>query len=354
MRITALQEIVKDAGIDALAVTTQANIKYLCGATVGRAVLFVTPERAYLLTSFVDTEDAQKRARDVEVRQYAAFGGETTGQLSALPDAKAYRVIGFEADTLPVRQLESFRTQLPDVEFRATSGMVEGLRAVKDAEEIDLLRRSCGIADRAMHRAAARLREGVTEREIGLDMDAFMKAEGADGIAFLLIQFGARSSLPHGEPLDTQLRSGDMVLIDIGPSINGYNADLTRTFVIGKADERQREVYGTVLRAQMASLDAVRPGARGEEIDAVSRRIIDEAGYGQYYGHGLGHSIQAGPSLAPGFADTLQTGNVVTIEPGIYIPDWGGVRIEDTVLVTESGHEALTHYPKEMQELGVT
>jgi len=351
MRIDALRERMQAAGLDALAVTNGPNITYLTGASVGRAVLVVTPENAYLLTSFVDTEDAQKRARDVEVRQYAAFGGETTKQLAALPEASSYGVVGFEADTLPVTQLESFRAQLPHAELVPTHGMVESVRAVKDAGETELVRRACDIADRAMERAAGRLREGVTEREIGLDIDAFMKAEGADSIAFLLIQFGARSSLPHGEPLGTRLQSGDMVLIDIGPAIHGYNADLTRTFVFGKADERQREVYDAVLRAQLASLEAVRPGATGEEIDAVSRRIIDEAGYGQYYGHGLGHSIQAGPSLAPGYTDVLQPGNVVTIEPGIYIPDWGGVRIEDTVLVTETGHEALTHYPKELQEI---
>jgi Xaa-Pro aminopeptidase len=351
MRIAALRERMQTAGLDALAVTNAANIAYLTGASVGRAVLVVTRESAYLLTSFVDTEDAQKRARDVEVRQYTAFGGETSEQLAALPEASSYRVVGFEADTLSVTQLESFRAQLPNAEFRPTHGMVESVRAVKDAGEIELLRRACRIADRAMERAAERLREGVTEREIALDLDAFMKAEGADSIAFLLIQFGARSSLPHGEPLDTELHPGDMALLDIGPAIHGYNADLTRTFVFGNAGERQREVYETVLRAQRVSLEAVRPGATGEEIDAFSRRIIDDAGYGHYYGHGLGHSIQAGPSLAPGHTDVLQPGNVVTVEPGIYIPDWGGVRIEDTVLVTESGHETLTHYPKQLQEL---
>src|SRR5579875_3221962 len=237
MRIAALQERIQDAGLDALAVTSAANISYLTGTSVGRAVLVVTPESAYLLTSFVDTEDARRRARDVEVRQYTAFGGETSRQLAALPEASSYKVVGFEADVLPATQLEAFRAQLPDAELVPTHGLVESLRAVKDTDEIELLRRACSIADRAMERGAERLREGVTEREIALDLDAFMKAEGADSIAFLLIQFGARSSLPHGEPIDTRLRAGDIALFDIGPAIQGYNADLTRTFVFGKADE---------------------------------------------------------------------------------------------------------------------
>jgi Xaa-Pro aminopeptidase len=297
----------------------------------------------------VDLEDAQKRAHGVQVLRHAAFGGDVSGQLSAIPDGSRYRIIGFEADTLPVSQLEAFRSALPEADFRPTSGIVERLRGVKDAEEIALLRRACAIADATMERVADQLHEGITEREIALDIDAFMRAQGADSIAFLLIQFGARSSLPHGEPLDTPLRQGDLVLIDIGPAIEGYNADLTRTFIFGEANAKQCEVYETVLRAQMASLDAVRPGAVSEEVDAVSRRIIEDAGYGEYYGHSLGHSISGGPSLVPGSRVTLEPGNVVTIEPGIYIPDWGGVRIEDTVLVTESGHERLTHYPKELR-----
>jgi Xaa-Pro aminopeptidase len=332
-------------------VTNRDNIRYLSGAAVGRGVLFVTPEDAYLVTHFVDLEDAQKRARDVQVLRHGAFGGEVTGQLAVIPDGSRYRTIGVEADTLPVSQLEAFRSALPQADFRPTSGMVERLRGVKDADELALLRRACAIADAAMERAAGQLREGATEREIALDIGAFMRAQGADSIAFLLIQFGARSSLPHGEPLDTPLRRGDLVLIDIGPSIDGYNADLTRTFIFGEADAKQREVYETVLRAQMESLAAVRPGAVSEEVDAVSRRIIEDAGYGEYYGHSLGHSIAGGPNLVPGSRVILETANVVTVEPGIYIPDWGGVRIEDTVLVTESGHERLTHYPKELQEI---
>src|SRR5437868_2423259 len=159
--------------------------------------------------------------------------------------------------------------------------MVERLRGVKDENELALLRRACAIADAAMERAVAELHEGVTERDIGLDIDSFMRRKGADSIAFLLIQFGARSSLPHGEPLKTPLQQGQFILIDIGPSIEGYNADLTRTFVFGKADDKQREVYDAVLRAQLAALEAVRPGATGDEIDAVSRRIIEEAGFGE-------------------------------------------------------------------------
>jgi Xaa-Pro aminopeptidase len=351
MRIEALQREIQTAGLDALAVTNRDNIRYLSGAAVGRAVLFVTPENAYLVTHFVDLEDAQKRAHGVQVLRHTAFGGEVVGQLATIPEGSRYHTIGFEADTLPVSQLEAFRDALPEADFRPTSGMVEQLRGVKDDRELDLLRRACGMADAAMERAAARLQEGITEREIGLDIDAFMRSQGADSIAFLLIQFGARSSLPHGEPLETPLRRGDLVLIDIGPAIEGYNADLTRTFTFGEADAKQREVYKTVLRAQMASLEAVRPGAVSEEVDAISRRIIEDAGYGEYYGHSLGHSIAGGPNLVPGSDVTLEPGNVVTVEPGIYIPDWGGVRIEDTVLVTENGHERLTHYPKELREI---
>jgi Xaa-Pro aminopeptidase len=228
---------------------------------------------------------------------------------------------------------------------------VDALRAVKDVGELELLRQACAIADAAMERAVDLLREGITERELALDIEALMRASGADGIAFNLIQFGVRSALPHGEPLATPLEAGQFVLIDIGPRIDLYNADLTRTVVFGRAGEEQRRVYDAVLRAQLASLEAVRPGATGEEVDAVSRRIIESAGYGEYYGHSLGHAIAGGPMLAPGHAERLQPGNVVTVEPGIYIPELGGVRIEDTVLVTDHGYERLTHYPKVLREI---
>ena len=277
MRLEALQNDIRQRGLDALAVTNPAHIRILCGAHVGRAVLFVSPDDAVLIAHFVDLEDARKHAQGVDVVEFTAMGGETNSQLAVLPNAERFHKVGFEAAYLPVAQLESFRKQMPNAEFVPVSGMVERLAGVKDAGELDTLRRACRIADDAMALAVEQLHEGVTERDVALTIDTFMRKAGATSISFLLLQFGARASLPHGEPLDTPLRHGDYVLIDIGPAIDGYYADLTRTFVFGKADERHREVYDTVLRAQFATLDAVRPGATGNDVDAVSRKIIGDA-----------------------------------------------------------------------------
>jgi len=212
------------------------------------------------------------------------------------------------------------------------------------------------IADKAFNRICKLIKPGITERDIALELEFYMKKLGATSTSFTsIVASGERSALPHGTATDKKIKEGEFLTLDFGCVYNGYCSDMTRTVVIGKANERQREIYSVVLEAQEKALKYIKPGVKGCDVDRVARDIIKEKGFGQYFGHGLGHSlgleIHESPRLSPTSNDILQEGMVVTDEPGIYIPDFGGVRIEDLVLVTATGFEVLSNSPKELIEL---
>ncbi len=265
-------------------------------------------------------------------------------------------VVGLESSFVSLKLYEKFKDLLPTATFKNTENLIESLSVRKDPLEISKIRKAVRIADKAFSEILKMLKPGVREKDIALELENRMRKLGADGPSFdTIVASGQRSSMPHGRASDKKLKKGDFITIDFGCYFQGYSSDITRTVVLGKATEKQKKIYSVVLNTQKAACKAVKPGLACSHVDAVARDMIMKAGYGDYFGHGLGHGIgllvHDGPVLSPRSNDILEPGNVITIEPGIYLPNWGGVRIEDDVLVTSDGAQILSKSPKELLEL---
>lgn len=346
-------------GLDAILVSDLVNVRYLSGFTGSNAALLVfaddTPTR--LATDGRYRTQAAREAPDIEIDIERACGDHLVQQAFA---AGARRV-GFESHIVTVDGLHALSRGFDGVtgaELVRAAGAVERLREVKDQGEIELLRRACGAADAALTQlvTSGGLRPGRTERTVSRELEALMLDHGADGLAFeTIVAAGANSAIPHHRPTDAVLCRGDFVKIDFGACVGGYHSDMTRTFVLGVAAGWQREIYGLVAAAQRAGREALEPGAGLSDVDAAARTVIVDAGYGETFSHGLGHGVGLQIHEAPGIGaaakGTLLVGSAVTVEPGIYLTDRGGVRIEDTLAVGADGPELLTRYPRELAVL---
>jgi Xaa-Pro aminopeptidase len=342
-------------------VTDLINVRYLSGFTGSNAALlvFAGGDDAVLATDGRYRTQAAQQAPDLEVAIERACGRYLAGRAAA---AGAQR-LGFESHVVTVDAYDALAAATGDAtELVRAAQTVEALREIKDAGEVALLRLACEAADAALTDLIARggLRPGRTELEVGRDLEALMLDHGADGVSFeTIVASGANSAIPHHRPTDAVLAAGDFVKIDFGALVGGYHSDMTRTFVLGragKAEAWQLEIYELVSVAQRAGRAALEAGACLADVDAAARGVIADAGYGEQFGHGLGHGVGLQIHEAPGInataAGTLLAGSVVTVEPGVYLPDRGGVRIEDTLVVPDetSGHapELLTRFPKEL------
>lgn len=348
-RIAQLIARLTERGLDALLISTAENCRYLSGFTGSAGYLLVTPDRAILFTDSRYTEQASRQAPDFQVVQ--ARGG-----WDWLPGAlreTGVKQIGFESENLTVasyrRLLDTLKKdQAPEgVSFIATSGVVEELRAVKDQEELALLQQAIDASDAAMETICPAIREGMTEREVAWRMEAAMRELGADSASFsTIVAAGPNGAMAHHRPTDRVIRQGEPVVIDMGARVGGYCSDITRTVAVGEPDEMFRKIYDIVLGAQLTAIHIARPGLTGEECDNLARTVIAEAGYGDNFGHSLGHgvglAVHESPRVGSDSADLLRSGMVFTIEPGIYIPGWGGVRIEDIVILREEGATLLS------------
>lgn len=337
------------AELDAMLVSDLINVRYLSGFTGSNAALLVyADDRAPVLaTDGRYRTQAASQAPDLELAIERACGAHLVGRGDAVR-------VGFESHVVTVDGLDALTAAAGASRLVRAPGMVEALREVKDAGEVALLRRACAAADAALTDLVADggLRPGRSERQVGRELEALMLAHGADGVSFeTIVAAGANSAVPHHRPTEAVLRRGDFVKIDFGALVGGYHSDMTRTFVLGRAADWQREVYALVTDAQRAGCEAVTPGAKLADIDAAARDVITDAGHGEHFGHGLGHGvglqIHEAPGIGAAAAGTLHAGSVVTVEPGVYLPDRGGVRIEDTVLVRQDP-ELLTRFPKEL------
>ena len=352
-RIKQAFGLLKKEKIDCLLVTHQTHVRYLSGFTGSNGMILLAPPRAYFLTDFRYLVQAQKEVKTCKV---IIADRELTSELPKLSELARKAKVGVEAAHMSLKMLEKLEDLLPKVDFRTTENLIESLTIAKDGEEIKNIRKAVRIADKAFSDILGRLKPGVIEKDIALEMEYNMRTMGADSVAFdIIVASGQRSSMPHGIASTKKLRKGDFVTLDFGCIFQGYASDITRTVVLGKATEKQRSIYEIVLNAQKKACKAVKPGLHCSRLDGVAREIIMKAGYGDNFGHGLGHGIglvvHDNPSLNSRSTDTLAEGMVVTIEPGIYIPNWGGVRIEDDVLVTATGGQILSKSPKELLEL---
>lgn len=347
-RLQQMRRQMHNKNIDAYVVMRPENGRYLSGFTGGETTLYITMEKAFLLTDFRYIEQAKVQAPDFEILE---VGLDHFASLAEIGQ-QAQRV-GFEGDFITYVDFGKLNDAFSQMELLSLPDVVSHLRSVKDDTEIELIRQAVKIADDAFDEVLKTIEIGQTEEEIGLNLEFSMRRAGASGGSFdFIVASGVRSAMPHGTASSKRVQSGEFLTMDFGAIYQGYCSDITRTVFIGDPEDRHRDVYQTVLAAQRAGIQAVAPGRSGKEVDAVARAIIEKAGYGDYFGHGLGHSvglaIHEGPNLNKREERMLEPGMVVTVEPGIYIPDWGGVRIEDIVLVTESGCEVLTQAPKEL------
>jgi Xaa-Pro aminopeptidase len=347
-RIEALRAALDAAGLEAILVASGVNRRYLSGFTGTAGALLFTPRGQYLLTDFRYVTQAPLQAVDYEVVEHAPDMMDTVKAL--LAEAGVTR-LGFEERHVSYADWSSWSKALAPVELVPVDGLPEKLREKKDDDEIAVIREAAKLADAAYAHILHFVRPGVTELDLAAELESFMRKNGATGPSFdTIVASGERSAMPHGVASDRKLQSGEFVTFDFGALYRGYCSDLTRTIVVGEATDRHREIYGIVLEAQEHALANIRPGMTGREADALTRDVITRYGYGEFFGHGTGHGIgleiHEAPRLSQRSDTVLEPGMVVTVEPGIYIPGFGGVRIEDDVVVTESGIHVLTSSPK--------
>jgi Xaa-Pro aminopeptidase len=340
-----------DAGLDALLIADHDNLRYLTGYTGSNGLAVIGPETRTFLTDFRYVEQASQEV-DASFERRRGTRDLLEGIREVLPPGELR--LGFQEDHVTVRQLARLRELLPGrIELVGVAGLVESLRAVKEPEEIAAMTAAAAFADAAFERLAGGGMIGRTERELAAELEFDMRRRGAERPSFeTIVATGPHGARPHADPRDVEVRRGEMVVIDWGARVDGYCSDCTRTLAAGEPDGEAREVYAVVLAAQLAALEAVRPGAIARDVAAVAHEVIDAAGHGEHFGHGLGHgvglNVHEAPRLAQSSDDELRAGNVVTVEPGIYLPGRFGVRIEDLVAVTEGGCEVLTAVSKEL------
>ncbi len=347
-RVDALREHFDAAQIDALLITSPANLRYLSGFTGSAGVLLVDAQRALLITDGRYTIQARAQA--------PAWDVVTRGQSETLIDVVArlggsITRLGFEPTALTYADYAAYAQALPaSTAFVPVSGLVEQLRMTKDADELATLRQAIAITDQALAHVRPLIQPDRSERALAWAIHQAMVELGAAGPAFeIIVAAGRNSALPHARPTDELLGVDRPIVVDCGALLAGYHADMTRTFIIGSADNQFWSVYNVVQQALQAVTTTVTPATTGQAADAIARTVISDAGYGDYFGHGLGHGvgyeIHEGPRLSAINPDPLPIGAVFSIEPGIYLPEWGGVRLENLALLHAQGIETLTAAP---------
>jgi Xaa-Pro aminopeptidase len=340
-----------ERGIDALLVTDPVDLRYVTGFTGSNGLAVVGPDVRRFVTDFRYVEQAKSEVDGGFDRRRA-----TTNRYDELGFTQG--VLGFDDASMSVRTHAQLREKLPDgVELVPAGGIVEAERAFKEPGEIQTLAAAAALVDEIYAWIVERGLVGRTERDVAVALEHEMRLRGASGPSFPSIVAAAEhGALPHAQPRDVVIPAGTLVTIDIGAKLDGYCSDCTRTYATGPLPDDLAEAYALVLQAQLASLAAVKPGPTGREVDAVARDIIAAAGHGDHFGHGLGHGVGLEAHEAPRLARTAETalapGHVVTVEPGVYLPGRGGVRIEDLVVVTEGGHDVLSRTPKDLETVG--
>ncbi len=345
-----LRRLVRAAGADALLVTNVTNVGYLTGFTGDDSYLLIGRGHTGILSDPRYTTQLQEECPGIDLAIRSPEVPQSEWVARCVKSAGIGR-LGVEAQSITVALCGLLERQLPDCVMVSTTGLVEELRMVKDRREITSIRDAIRLAERAFDVIRAALRPDQTEQEVAADLEYQLRRFGAEGCSFpSIVAVGPRAALPHATPTRKRIGDGDFVLVDWGARGDRYVSDLTRIVVTGKISPKLRRVYGVVLKAQLAAIRAIKPGATCGQVDRAARSIIEKAGFGAAFGHGLGHGIGLEVHEAPGLRRrakaVLKPGMVVTVEPGIYLPGWGGVRIEDDVLVTRSGHEVLTSVAK--------
>lgn len=336
-------------GIDGILITSPYNRRYMTNFTGTAGVVLISETQALFITDFRYVEQASKQAQGFEIIQHKGIiHEEIAQQLVALGIKK----LGFEQDYVNYSDYTLYEKAF-SVDLVPVSRLIENLRLIKTESEIKILKEAADIADAAFKHILDYIKPGVTELEVSNELEFFMRKAGATSSSFdTIVASGTRSALPHGVASDKVIEKGDFVTLDYGALHKGYVSDITRTVAVGEPSDKLKEIYDVVLESQLLAVEKIKPGMTGIEADAIARNYISEKGYGEYFGHSLGHGIglevHEGPALSVRSDIVLQPGMVVTVEPGIYLPGVGGVRIEDDTLITEDSNEKLTHSTKDL------
>lgn len=351
--IAKIQKVMAETQLPALLLTAEADRRYASGFNAEGAVL-ILPEKAWLITDSRYIEAAGEAVKDAQVLMSSSRDPESE-ILRRLLRENGVSAVGVQEESLSFAAYNRLQKKL-ETEFLPAQKLTLALRQVKEPWEVESITAAQRIAERALETVLGMFKEGITERQAAAELEYQMARNGSEGLAFdTICIFGENTSRPHGVPTDRRLKPGDFITMDFGCKVNGYCSDMTRTVAFGSVSGEMKEIYDLVLRAQLAAIDRARAGIPGKEMDAAARDIISGAGYGEYFGHGLGHSvglyIHEGPNASPREERILPAGAVITCEPGVYLPGRFGVRIEDMLLLTEDGNENLTRAPKKLTVL---
>lgn len=346
MKHEKINQLLIDSGLDGIIVLSAYNRRYLSSFTGSSGALLITKDQHYLVTDFRYITQANEQSNYTVIRQKQGL----LDSVIELADDNGCQTIGFEGDLITYQQYAKLADRMELVDI---AGKIEDIRMIKQADEIAVIQKAADIADEAYAHILKFVKVGMTELEVNNELEMFMRRCGASSSSFdIIVASGYRGALPHGTASEKVIERGEMITLDYGVLYNGYVSDITRTFAIGDPGEEMRRIYEVVLKSQMTALETIKPGMTGKEADKIARDIIEEAGYGEQFGHSLGHGIglevHEGPGLSHASDITLVPNMCVTLEPGIYVEGLGGVRIEDDVLVTESGLKRFTQSTKDL------
>ncbi|HOU23057.1 MAG: putative peptidase [Chloroflexi bacterium ADurb.Bin180] len=351
MRVQKLRKQLKEQGLEAILVTRPENQRYLSGFTGGEAALLITAELKLILTDSRYYQQVAEEAPDFALVQVE---GKASAALSRLVKEHGIHTLGFESTHVSFDQYQEWKKACRGVRLVPLQDAVERLRLIKDQGELAKMKKAIAVSDAALDHIRQTLRVGMTEKEVAWELESFMRTHGAESLSFDIIAgSGPNGAKPHAVLQDRPIQKGEPIVLDLGATVDGYHSDVTRTICLGKPDKKLQEIYDIVLRAQLAAEEGARVGMTGQEIDALARNVIREAGYGEQFGHSLGHgvglAVHEGPRASPLSTTVFEPGMLCTIEPGIYIPGWGGIRIEDIVLFKKDQVVVLTQARKDLQ-----
>ena len=347
-----LRKRLEEKGVGAAMISNMDNVRWVTGFTGSSGLVVVDGNDGVFITDSRYDQQAREQVPDLDVYIYS--NPQTMAQ-AAVEFAKKLGAgsVAFESEHVSFASFKNFEKEFNGIALEPVEGLAGPLRMVKTADEIEKMKRACALADACYSHVLRMIQVGVTEYDVALDIEFYFRRSKAELAFAPIVVSGERSARPHGIPSEKKLEKGDFVTMDFGAKLDGYCSDLTRTVVVGEASDRHKEVYEAVLAAQMAAIEGIKPGMEAKEVDAIARNILAEKDLAQYFGHGLGHGLGSVVHdvgrMGPTSTDIVEVGQVWTMEPGVYIPEFGGVRIEDDVVVTEDGCELLTHSPKHLQ-----
>ncbi|UCZ54595.1 Xaa-Pro peptidase family protein [Bacillus shivajii] len=352
-RLNQLRDKFSSNNIDGMLVTSSYNRRYMAGFTGTAGVALISENGAKFITDFRYVEQAQEQCEEFDIVQHTgAIHEEIAKQVKEL----GIKQLGFEKDHVTYSAYDTYKSNI-ETELVGVSGLIESLRLIKSDDELKVIKDAVKIADAAFDHITNYIRAGVKEIDVSNELEFFMRKQGAVSSSFdIIVASGYRSALPHGVASEKVIEKGELVTLDFGAYYNGYCSDITRTVAVGEPDEKLKEIYDTVLQAQLRGVNGIKPGMTGKEADALTRDYITEKGYGEYFGHSTGHGmgleVHEGPGLSVKSDKVLEPGMVVTVEPGIYVAGVGGTRIEDDIVVTKDGNDILSSSTKELLILG--